>query len=121
MKHLDPLMTYLSPRLVAVVRMPDTSEPASGSVRQNEAKMGSEVMWPRTCFLSSSDPPSMSGASARPLAASDVPMPEHPQPISSSMMAPSRYEAPGPPYSSGMWEFMSPSSQPFLRTSSGQA
>src|SRR5919112_1934187 len=29
MKHLVPLMTYLSPLRTAVVRMPDTSEPAS--------------------------------------------------------------------------------------------
>ena len=37
MKHLEPLRTYLSPLLLARVRMPETSEPASGSVRQNEA------------------------------------------------------------------------------------
>src|SRR3954452_5342660 len=120
MKHLEPLMTYLSPFLTAVVRMPDTSDPASGSVRQKEAKIGSDVMWPQISFLSSSEPPRPSGARARPLAARLVPMPEHPQPISSSIRVPSRYEAPGPPYSSGMWEFMSPSSQAFLSTSSGQ-
>ena len=47
MKHFDPLMTYLSPFRTAVVFMPDTSEPASGSVRQNEASFGSSVSLPR--------------------------------------------------------------------------
>src|SRR5918997_3935929 len=100
MKHLEPLMTYLSPLRTAVVRMPDTSEPASGSVRQNEASLKSSVSIPRYCFLSSSEPPSASGAEARPFAPSEVVMPEHPHDSSSSMMQPSRYEAPGPPYSS---------------------
>ena len=57
MKHLVPLMTYLSPFFTAVVRMPDTSEPASGSVRQNEASLGSSVSIPRYFFLTSSEPP----------------------------------------------------------------
>ena len=39
-------MTYLSPFLVAVVFIPETSEPASGSVRQNEASFGSSVSMP---------------------------------------------------------------------------
>ena len=47
MKHLVPLMTYLSPWRTAVVRMLDTSEPASGSVRQKEASLGSSVSMPR--------------------------------------------------------------------------
>ena len=70
--------------------MPETSEPASGSVRQNEASCGSSVSIPRYFFFSSSEPPSMSGAVARPLQASEVPMPEQPQPSSSSISAPSR-------------------------------
>ena len=41
MKHLEPLMTYLSPFLTARVFIPETSEPASGSVRQKEASFGS--------------------------------------------------------------------------------
>ena len=44
-------MTHLSPTFLAVVRMPDTSEPASGSVRQKEAKIGASVSWPRYFFL----------------------------------------------------------------------
>ena len=83
-------MTYLSPLRTAVVRMPETSEPASGSVRQKEASLKSSVSIPRYFFLSSSEPASASGAEARPLAPSDVVMPEQPQESSSSMMHPSR-------------------------------
>ena len=70
--------------------MPETSEPASGSVRQKEASLKSSVSIPRYCFLSSSEPARESGALARPLAPSDVVMPEQPQESSSSMMQPSR-------------------------------
>ena len=83
-------MTYLSPLRTAVVRMPETSEPASGSVRQNEASLKSSVSVPRYSFLSSSEPPSETGAEARPLEPSEVVMPEQPQVSSSSMMQPSR-------------------------------
>ena len=83
-------MTHLSPLRTAVVFMPDTSEPASGSVRQNEASSGASLIGARYCFLSSSEAASTIGAVARPLHVSDVPMPEHPQAISSSMIAPSR-------------------------------
>ena len=51
MKHLEPLMTYLSPFFTAVVFMPDTSEPASGSVRQKEASLGSSVSMPEVLLL----------------------------------------------------------------------
>src|SRR5438874_13240819 len=105
MKHLEPLRMYLSPCLTAVVRMPDTSDPASGSVRQNEASLKSSVSIPRYFFLSSSDAARPTGALARPLAPSDVPMPEQLHEISSSISAPSRYDAPGPPYSSAMCTF----------------
>src|SRR5918992_2973088 len=103
MKHLEPLMTYLSGAVglfTAVVRMPETSEPASGSVRQNEASLKSSVSMPRYFFLISSEPASAIGAEARPLAPIEVPMPEQPQEISSSIRYPSRYEAPGPLYAS---------------------
>ena len=83
-------MTYLSPCFTAVVRMPETSEPASGSVRQNEASLGSSVSIPRYSFLISSEPPSATGAEARPLASEVVPMPEQPQPSSSSIRQPER-------------------------------
>src|SRR3954449_930444 len=102
MKHLEPLMTHWLPFFTALVFMPETTEPASGSVRQKDASFGSSVSIPRYFFLSSSDAATMSGAEARPLQFSDVPMPEQPQPISSSMIAPVRLSRPGPPYSSGM-------------------
>ena len=81
-------MTHLSPFLVAVVFIPETSEPASGSVRQKLASFGSSVSMPRNSFLISSEPPIATGAEARPLAASEVPIPEQPQPSSSSIRQP---------------------------------
>src|SRR3954469_6590489 len=110
MKHFEPLRTYLSPCLTARVRMPDTSEPASGSVRQNDASLGDSMSSPKYSPLTSSEPPSTTGAAARPLAPSDVVMPEQPQESSSSMRQPSRNDSPGPPNSSGTWVFMSPTS-----------
>ncbi len=120
MKHLEPLRTYLSPFLVAVVFIPETSEPASGSVRQNEASFGSSASIPRYLALTSSEPPSATGVIARPLAASEVPMPEQPQPNSSSIRQPERKSRPGPPYSSGTWVFMRPTSHAFSMISWGQ-
>ena len=90
MKHLEPLITYLSPFLTARVFIPETSEPASGSVRQKEASFGASVSIPRYFFFVSSEPPSMTGALARPLHIREVPMPEQPQPISSSIRQPER-------------------------------
>src|ERR1700704_4064743 len=110
MKHLEPLITYLSPFLTAVVRIPDTSEPASGSVRQKEASFGASVSMPRYFFLISSEPPRAIGAVARPLQPSDVWIPEQPHESSSSMRQPSSSPAPAPPYCSSMGEFISPSS-----------
>src|SRR5215216_3762166 len=101
MKHLEPLMTHWLPLFTAVVFMPETSEPASGSVRQNDASLGSSVSIPRYFFFRSSDAATMSGADARPLQFREVAMPEQPQPISSSMRAPVMLSRPGPPYSSG--------------------
>src|SRR6201990_111794 len=97
MKHFWPLMTYLSPFLVARVRIDDTSEPAPGSVRQNDAYLSSSVSMPRYFFLTSSVPARMTGALARPLAPSDVVMPEQPHDSSSSIRQPSRESRPGPP------------------------
>src|SRR3954463_5746308 len=119
MKHLEPLMTHLSPCLVAVVFMPETSEPASGSVRQKEASLGASVSMPRYSFLISSEPPRATGVAASPFAIREVPMPEQPQPISSSIRQPERKSRPGPPYSSGMWVFMRPTSHALLMTSWG--
>src|ERR1700727_3311162 len=100
MKHFEPLITYLSPCLTAVVRIPETSEPASGSVRQNDASFGDSVSAPRYLLFVSSEPPSMIGAVARPLQPSEVWMPEQPHESSSSIRQPSRELAPTPPYSS---------------------
>src|SRR5437588_2020896 len=108
MKHFEPLMIHLSPLRVAVVFIPDTSEPASGSVRQNDASSGASLRRPRYSRLSSSEAASAIGAVASPLQDSEVPIPEHPQAISSSISAPSRYPRPGPPYSDGRWLFISP-------------
>ena len=83
-------MTHLSPLRVAVVFIPETSEPASGSVRQNEASSGASLRRPRYSFLSSSEAASAIGAVASPLHDSEVPIPEQPHAISSSMIAPSR-------------------------------
>ena len=90
MKHFEPLRTYLSPWRTARVRMPDTSEPASGSVRQKEASFGAATSSSANSRLTSSEPPIMTGAEARPLAPSEVCTPEQPQDSSSSMMQPSR-------------------------------
>src|SRR3981081_255968 len=97
MKHLEPLMTHLSPLRTAVVFIPDTSEPASGSVRQKEASNGASDSRPKYSFFSSSEAASATGAHARPFAASEVVMPEQPQESSSSMMKPSGKRTPGRP------------------------
>ena len=112
-------MTHLSPLRVAVVFIPETSEPAPGSVRQNDAYSGASVRRPRYSRLSSSDAARMTGAVARPLQVSEVAMPEQPQDSSSSMMTPSRKPRPGPPYSDGRWLFINPSSHAFSRISPG--
>ena len=83
-------MTHLSPLRVAVVFIPETSEPASGSVRQNEASSGASERRPRYSFFSSSEAASAIGAVARPLHESEVLMPEQPHASSSSIRAPSR-------------------------------
>ena len=96
MKTFEPLMTYLSPFFTARVRIEPTSEPASGSVRQNDASLGSSDSIPRNSFLTSSEPPRITGADASPLHISEVPMPEHPQPNSSSIRQPSSVCSPPP-------------------------
>src|SRR5918994_1192264 len=99
MKTFEPLITYLSPLRTAVVRIADTSEPASGSVRQKEASLGSSVSMPRYLALTFSEPPSSTGAAARSLAPSVVAIAAQPQASSSPISAPSAYDAPAPPYS----------------------
>src|ERR1700749_3315187 len=120
MKHLEPVMAHLSPLRTAVVFIPETSEPASGSVRQNEASSGASDRRLRDSFLSSSEAASRTGAEARLLHDSEVPIPEQPQAISSSMITPSSTDRPAPPYSIGRWLFINPSSQALSRISPGQ-
>src|SRR3954470_8290117 len=120
MKHLEPLRTYLSPIFTAVVRMPETSDPASGSVRQNDASLKSSVSMPRYFCFTSSEPPSMIGAVARPLQVRLVPMPEQPQPISSSIRQPEMECTPGPPYSRGRGGFNQATAPALLGNSLGQ-
>ena len=48
----------MSPLRTARVRIPDTSEPASGSVRQKDANLGSSARRPRYVALILSEPPS---------------------------------------------------------------
>ncbi len=61
----------------------------------------------------------MTGPEPRPFAPIDVPMPEQPQFSSSPTSMPSNVERPGPPYSSGMCRFISPTSCAFAITSTG--
>src|ERR1700722_3527567 len=120
MKHLEPLSTHLSPLRTAVVFMADTSDPASGSVRQKEASSGASERRPRYSRLSSSEAASRIGALARLLQDSEVPIPEQPHEISSAMITPSSTDRPAPPYSVGRWLFINPSSQALSRISPGQ-
>jgi hypothetical protein len=70
--------------------------------------------------LTFSEPPRRTGADASPLQEIEVPIPEQPQPSSSSIRTPSIEEAPAPPYSAGMWGFISPTSQAFSMIACGQ-
>ena len=90
MNIFEPLITYLSRLRTAVVRMADTSEPASGSVRQNEASLGSSLSIPRYLALISSEPPSSTGAAASSLVPSVVAIAAQPQASSSPIRTPSR-------------------------------
>ena len=96
-----------------MVFIPETSDPASGSVKQKDASRGASPRRPKYSFLSSSEAPITIGAIASPLQDSDVPIPEQPQAISSSIRTPSKKLSPAPPYSSGRCVFRSPSSQAF--------
>src|SRR5436305_2992389 len=120
MKHFEPLMTHLSPLRTALVFIPETSEPASGSVRQNDASSGPSPSRPRYSFFSSSEAARTIGALASPLHDSDVLIPEQPQATSSSIRAPSRNPNPVPPYSEGRCLFLNPSSHALSMISWGQ-
>ena len=78
MNIFEPLTTYSSPRRTAVVWMPDTSEPAPGSVRPKQPRIGASTSGPSHCFFCSSVPAMRIGPAARPLARIEVPMPSSP-------------------------------------------
>mmetsp|Transcript_52398 Transcript_52398/g.131702 ORF Transcript_52398/g.131702 Transcript_52398/m.131702 type:complete len:359 (+) Transcript_52398:260-1336(+) len=116
---LLPLMIQWSPFFTAVVRMPATSEPAPGSVTQYAAMSGSSVMRPRYFFFCSWLAARMTGASAKEFPSAAVWMPVHAYASSSEMMEPSTQPKPAPPYSSGIWPFIRPSSHSCFRISQG--
>ena len=119
MNVFDPLRTYSSPRRSAVVFSFATSEPASGSERPNEHRIGDSRSGGSHFAFCSSVPATSTGVAPRPFAPIEVPMPEQPQLSSSPTSMPSNEFSPGPPYSSGMCRFMSPTSCAFATTSTG--
>jgi len=99
--------------------MPATSEPASGSERQNETSENSLVQASRNLFFCSPLPPTRIGIRPRSLHMIEVAMPEQPQASSSTAMHESSTVSPTPPYSSGMHVETSPSSQALRMMSRG--
>ena len=53
MNIFEPLTTYSSPRRIAVVWIPDTSDPAPGSVRPKQPRTGASTSGPSHCFFCS--------------------------------------------------------------------
>src|SRR6478752_4668912 len=119
MNVFEPLRTYSSPRRSAVVLRRATSEPASGSERPNEQRIGSSRSGGSHLAFCSSLPAMITGPAPRPFAPSDVPMPVQPQFSSSPTSMPSNAPSPRPPYSTGMCRFISPSPCAFAITSAG--
>ena len=102
MNSFEPLTTYSSPRFTAVVWMPETSEPAPGSERPKQPRIGSSTSGMSHSRFCSSVPAIRIGPAARPFAMIDVPIPEQPQFSSSPTSIPSNAESSGPPSDSGM-------------------
>ncbi len=119
MKVFDPLRTYSSPRRTAVVFIRATSDPASGSDRPNEQRIGSSMRRGSHSAFCSSVPAISTGPAPRPLAMMAVPIPEQPQQSSSPTSMLSNADRARPPSSSGTWRFMSPTSWAFAITSAG--
>ena len=90
MKHFEPLMTYLSPLRTARVRMPETSEPASGSVRQKEASFGAATSVLGELALELLRAPEYDRRGREAVGAERRCTPEQPHDSSSSIMQPSR-------------------------------
>ncbi len=112
-------MTYSSPSRTAVVWIPETSEPAFGSVSANEQRIGSSRSGGSHSRFCSSVPAIMIGAAPSWLATIETAIPAQPQESSSPIRMPSKIESPTPPSSSGMCPFMRPSSCAFAITSAG--
>ena len=119
MNVFEPLRTYSSPLRTAVVFIRATSEPASGSERPNEQRIGASRSGGSQVAFCSSVPARITGPAPSPFAPSEVPMPEQPQLSSSPTSIPSNAPRPSPPYSSGTWRFIRPSSCAFAITSTG--
>jgi hypothetical protein len=112
-------MTYSSPSRTAVVWIPPTSEPALGSLRPNEQRIGRSISGgSHSCFCSSL-PAIITGAAPRVFATIETAMPEQPHESSSPTSIPSKPGRPSPPYSSGMWGFIRPTAWACSMMSSG--
>ncbi len=119
MNVFEPFRTYSSPRRSAVVFMRATSEPASGSERPNEQRIGSSISGGshvRLLLLGAGDE---HRAGPERVAPSEVPMPEQPQFSSSPTSMPSNDARPRPPYSAGTWRFIRPTACALAITSAG--
>ena len=79
MNVFDPLRTYSSPSRTAVVLSEATSEPAPGSERPNEQRIGCSTSGGSHVAFCASLPAMITGPEPRPLAEIEVPMPEQPQ------------------------------------------
>ena len=79
MNVFEPLRTYSSPSRTAVVFIEATSEPAPGSERPNEQRIGSSMSGVSHVAFCSSEPAMITGPAPRPFAEIEVPMPEQPQ------------------------------------------
>ena len=119
MNVFEPLRTYSSPRRSAVVLMRATSEPASGSLRPNEQRIGSSASGGSHSRFCSSSPAMTTGAEPSVFATIETAMPAQPHESSSPISIPAKPGSPGPPYSSGTWTFISPTSCAFAITSAG--
>jgi hypothetical protein len=119
MKVFEPFRTYSSPLRSAVDFIRATSDPASGSLRPKEQRIGSSSKGGSHCSFCSSVPAMITGAAPRPFAPIDVAMPEQPQFSSSPTSMPSNAGSAAPPCASGTWRFMRPNSCALAITSAG--
>ena len=107
-EHLGAVEDVLVARRIAVVWMPETSDPAFGSVSANEQSSGSSISCGSHARFCSSVPARRTGAEPSVFATSVTAIPEQPQESSSPIRIPSKIESPGPPSSSGRWTFIRP-------------